>query len=183
MILAIIEEDLLTQESRIAPAVVEVDLGHAMVFLAGDVVVEVDLETLLVAGMAVAAISLEVDRHVVVGPCARLIRDSNIPKKGLALIVLIILDQGCPEGVTVTEIQIHLHDLVGIEEAIAWCELSKGKERTGNSEKGEQGADGGHDRVTLWKRCGNITNTTGNKGFDPLPIIDSRMRKSPVVTP
>ena len=113
-----VEEQLFPHARRILEAVAEVELLQPVVVLAGDVFVEVNLEGLLGAGVAVAGVALESNPDAVDGVRAADIGEREVGDDVVVLVrVIVVLELG-PE-VGLREIEVHADDLIDGEDVVS----------------------------------------------------------------
>ncbi len=119
-------------------------LRHTVVLLPTDVVIEIDLEALLIARMAVAAIPFQVHLHLGISMFPGVVRDRHVGGEGRTQIGDVIRSEGGPK-VRVSERKINGDHLVGIEKTVAGSGLCECRSRQEDScEKG----CGSHGRKT-----------------------------------
>ena len=112
-----IEEQLFPHAGRVLESVAEVELLESVVVLARDVLVEVNLEGLLGAGVAVAGVALESDPDAVDGMRPTDVGKRQVGDDVLVLVRVVIVLQFGPE-VGLREIQVHADDLINREDVV-----------------------------------------------------------------
>ena len=113
-----VEEQLLAHASRILEAVAEVEFLEPVVILAGDELVEVDFEGLLVARVHVAGIALQPNPHAVHDVRATHVRQGQVRGDVFVFVCLVVGLQQRPK-VRLRECEVNGDDLIDRENVVA----------------------------------------------------------------
>ena len=140
-----VEEQFFPHARGILEAVAEVELLQAVVVLAGDVFVEVNLEGLLGAGVAVAGIALEPNPDAVDGVRAADIGEGEVGDDVLVLVCVVVVLELGPE-VGLREIEVHADDLIDGEDVVSVNLRLKpeGRQEGGEKKEGRSHGSEGH---------------------------------------